>query len=83
MTFRTLALPLAIAVTAGPLSAASAYDRPEIAPEGTATTRYCMRVEAVTGSRLEHVVCWTRSQWADQGVDVDRDWAKEGVRVLD
>jgi len=52
------------------------------APAGTAETRYCMRVEPQTGSRLESVECWTREQWAEGGVDVDKEWAKEGVRVL-
>jgi uncharacterized protein YjhX (UPF0386 family) len=41
-----------------------------------------MRVEAQTGSRIESIECWTRDEWAQGGVDVDHDWAKEGVRVL-
>ena len=41
-----------------------------------------MHIEAITGSRVELVECWTRAEWADQGVDVDKDWAKEGVRVI-
>jgi len=53
-----------------------------MAPQGTPDTRYCMRIEAVTGTRLETVKCWTREEWAEQGVDVDKDWAKEGVAVL-
>jgi hypothetical protein len=42
-----------------------------------------MRIEAITGSRLEEVKCWTRAEWAEQGVDVDHDWAAEGVRVIE
>jgi hypothetical protein len=41
-----------------------------------------MRVEPFTGSRIERIICWTREQWAAQGVDVDKDWPREGVRVL-
>lgn len=52
------------------------------APTGTPGTKYCMKVEAPTGSRAERVMCWTRWEWLDQGVDVDRDWPKEGVTVL-
>ena len=52
------------------------------APPGGPATRYCLRVEPVTGSRIERIECWTREEWAEQGVNVDRDWAKEGVRVL-
>jgi uncharacterized protein YjhX (UPF0386 family) len=41
-----------------------------------------MRIEAMTGSRIEEVRCWTRAEWAEQEVDVDKDWPKEGVRVI-
>jgi len=50
------------------------------APPGTPGTRYCMRVD-VTGNVAQPVECWTRDEWAEQGVDVDRDWAKNGVAV--
>lgn len=56
--------------------------RPATAPPGTPETRYCMRIEAMTGSRIEEVRCWTRAEWAEQDVDVDKDWPKEGVRVI-
>ena len=51
------------------------------APSGTADTRYCMKIET-TGNVVQRVKCWTREQWAEQGVDVDKDWPREGVRVL-
>lgn len=74
-----------LALATGLLASASAYaaEKPMSAPPGTQSTRYCMRVEAITGSRMEPVACWTRAQWEDQGVDIDRDWAKEGVRTID
>ena len=56
--------------------------RPTAAPPGTTETRYCMRIEAITGSRMEQVRCWTRAEWAEQDVDVDQEWPKEGVRVI-
>lgn len=51
-----------IAAAAAPLSAASEVRNVggAAAPPGTAETRYCMRVEAMTGSRIEAVRCWTR-----------------------
>jgi len=52
------------------------------APAGTEQTRYCMRIEAVTGTRIEEIRCWTRAEWAELGVNVDRDWAEEGVRTI-
>ena len=36
----------------------------------------------ITGSRIEQVKCWTRAEWAGNGVDVDEDWAREGVRTI-
>jgi hypothetical protein len=40
-------------------------------------------VEPVTGTLVERVRCWTRAQWAEQGVDVDKEWAREGVTVIE
>ena len=55
---------------------------PPAAPPGDANTIYCMRVEPHTGSRIETVECWTREEWALGDVDVDKDWAENGVKVL-
>jgi hypothetical protein len=74
----SIAAALVLAAAAAPLAAAPG----ERAPAGNADTRYCMKVEAVTGTRLERTECWTREQWAEQGVDVDREWPKEGVRTI-
>jgi hypothetical protein len=53
------------------------------APAAGPEAQYCLRVEAVTGTRLERIQCWTREQWTEMGVDVDKEWAKEGVRVIE
>ena len=68
------ALALTSVATAGTPS-----DSPS--PSDDVATRYCMKVEPLTGSRLETVECWTRAEWAEQGVDVDKDWPKEGVEI--
>ena len=81
MTSARFVVASALIAAGTPLSAAS-EDRPALAPAGTAETRYCMRVEALTGSRIEAVRCWTRAEWAEQGVDVDKDWPREGVRTI-
>jgi hypothetical protein len=52
------------------------------APPAPPEARYCLWVEPQTGSRLESVECWTREEWAEADVDVDKDWAKEGVKVI-
>ena len=53
------------------------------APAAGPDARYCLRVEPVLGTRMERIRCWTRERWAGLGVDVDREWAKEGVRVIE
>jgi hypothetical protein len=55
---------------------------PTPAPPGTPATRYCLRVDPITGSRLETVQCRTRDDWAALEVDVDQEWAENGVRVI-
>jgi len=80
MAHKEWIIALAAIVAASPVSAAKPPT--PTPPAGTPTTRYCMRIEAITGTRIETVECWTRDEWADQGVDVDKDWPKEGVGVI-
>jgi hypothetical protein len=80
---RKLMIAFGLIVAASPVLATSQDQAPiTSAPAGTAETRYCMHIEAITGSRIEKLKCWTREQWAEQGVDLDRDWPKEGVRTI-
>jgi hypothetical protein len=80
---RLKTIVLAIALTASPgLSAAQAPQAPAGAPPGGPQTRYCLHVGPVTGSLVQTVQCWTREQWAQEGVDIDREWAREGVGVI-
>lgn len=64
------------------IAAATPFAAIAQAPAGTTNTRYCMRVEAATGSHVERLRCWTRDKWAEQGVDIDKDWPREGVRTI-
>ena len=83
MAYRKLVIALGMIAAASPVSATSQHpDAATGAPAGTPETRYCMRIEAITSSRIEELKCWTRDEWAQQGVDVDHDWAKEGVRII-
>jgi hypothetical protein len=83
MALKQLATALIMIAAASPVSAAvQDMGQPAPAPAGNPETLYCMHIEAVTGSRLEKVKCWTRAEWADRGVDVDKDWAKEGVTTI-
>jgi hypothetical protein len=75
-------MALATLLLAASLAAPALAQEASGAPAGTPDTRYCMRIEAATGSRLERIRCWTRDEWAAQGVDLDRDWPTEGVRTI-
>jgi len=52
------------------------------APPGTPETRYCLRVDPLIGSRIETIQCKTRDEWAMLGIDVDQEWAENGVRTI-
>ena len=83
MAHRLLAIALIIAGAGAPAVATE----PEAmqmatAPAGGPDAKYCLKVDPLTGSNIERIRCWTREKWADQGVDVDKEWAKEGVRVI-
>lgn len=69
----------AAAIAIGGSTAGAAAQAPSAGPDAL----YCLRIEAITGSRLEQVRCWTRGEWAEQGVDLDKEWPKEGVRVIE
>lgn len=83
MAYKEVILALGLVAVAAPLSASIQDQAPAIgAPEGTPDTKYCMHIEAVTGSRIEKLKCWTREEWAEHDVDLDKDWPKEGVRTI-
>ena len=81
MARKTLLLSLTLLAAATPTLAAR-EPRPQTAPPGGPDTRYCMRIYAITGTLIEQTRCWAREEWTRRGVDVDKDWPKEGVRVL-
>jgi hypothetical protein len=82
MAYRGLAIALAVIAAGSAGATPNVEPRLATAPPGTPETRYCMRIEAITGSRIEEVRCWTRAEWAEQDVDVDQEWPKEGIRVI-
>ena len=79
----TAAFSLIVVAVSPVLAQPAARNEMAGAPAAGPDARYCLRVEPVTGSRVERIRCWTREQWAGLGVDVDREWAKEGVRVIE
>ncbi|HEX8466265.1 MAG TPA: hypothetical protein VF620_00495 [Allosphingosinicella sp.] len=84
MSHTKLALTFILILAASPAPAQpSGRDNMTGAPEAGPNARYCLRVEPVTGTLVERVRCWTREQWVEQGVDIDKEWAKEGVTVIE
>ena len=81
MAPKALLVALSMVAAASPAVANTQPVPANPAPPGTPATRYCMHVE-ITGNLIDPVECWTREEWAEQGVDVDREWAKEGVRTI-
>ena len=82
MAHKALVVAFSMIVATSAVSASQPEPAPPVAPAGTPDTKYCMRVDPLTGSNIETVRCWTREKWAEQGVDVDKEWPKEGVRVI-
>ena len=72
-------LIIAIGSLAASPAAAAAQDLAAPAPVANARGEICLKVAPLTGSMVETVRCWTREDWADQGVDVDKEWAENGV----
>jgi hypothetical protein len=82
MSNKKLAILSSLIVATPPLLAqAPPADPVKAAPAAGPTARYCMRVAPAEGSLVEVLRCWTRDQWSEQGVDVDKAWAREGVSV--
>lgn len=73
---------LIASLMAAPAMASQSTVPAQGAPPAGENARYCLKVEAVTGTRLETIECRTRQEWAEWEVDVDQEWAEEGVRVI-
>jgi len=93
MALKILVVALTMIGAASPLSATTPEPTPRTLPSTEPPgTQYCLRVGPYTGTRLESVQCWSRQEWAEQCayenypwedlcVDVDKEWAKNGVRI--
>lgn len=81
MRYAPLIACLATFAAAAP-SLAQDEPAPTSAPAAAPGALYCLRVEPVTGSRIEAVRCETRVEWSLLGVDLDHEWPREGVRVI-
>jgi hypothetical protein len=82
MAWKELIVALGMIVAVSPVSAALPQPTREAAPTAGPDARYCLRVDPITGSRMETIQCNTRDEWAQLDVDVDKEWADNGVRVI-
>lgn len=83
MSYTSLLATFGLLAAMSPAMAAQSEPMPDqLAPAAGPNAKYCLRIEPITGSRIEQILCETREEWALLGVDVDREWAEEGVRVI-
>ncbi|GAA3901782.1 hypothetical protein GCM10022276_20640 [Sphingomonas limnosediminicola] len=75
-------ITLGIVAASSPLRAQPEVAPASVAPSAPADARYCLRVDPIIGSRMETIQCRTRDDWASLEVDVDQEWADNGVRVI-
>ncbi len=64
---------LSLVLGAAPAAAAESTAK-KTAPQGQ--TKYCIQLEAFTGSRISKTECRTREDWARLGVNVDEALGK-------
>jgi hypothetical protein len=83
MAYKHAIFALSILIPATPLGAQMDQGPGEGAPAAGPDARYCLRVDPVTGSRIETIRCETREGWAQLDVDLDKEWPTEGVKVID
>jgi hypothetical protein len=79
MAFNELIVALSLITSA---SQTAPNPAPSSAPLGTPETRYCLRVDPLIGSRVATIQCMTRDEWAGLEIDVDQEWAENGVRTI-
>ena len=73
MPYITKLALLSLIFTAAPAAAADPAKNQTAAQD---RTKYCIEVEASTGSRINKMECRTKAEWAQLGVDVDQVLAK-------
>ena len=83
MACKTLILALSIVAAASPVAAGETDAPREGAPEASADSKYCLRMEPITGTRIGGIRCETREEWARLELDIDEEWPREGVRIIE
>lgn len=79
MAWKTILL---LSAMASAPAIASQTPAPEGAPPASEGALYCLKMEPITGTRIGSILCWTRQEWADNDIDLDKAWAEDGVEVI-
>lgn len=74
MRHTVIALALGTMLVSTPVLAGNSAEKAEAQKTGAVDkTKYCIKLDDMTGSRLSRQECLTRKQWAAQGVDIDEE----------
>lgn len=86
MAWKHILLASFLVAGAVPIAASQAQNSGDAvtagAPEAPEGALYCLKMEPITGTRIGSILCWTRQEWADNEVDLDKAWAEDGVEVI-
>jgi hypothetical protein len=75
-------IALSLIAAASPVSAGQPESTGQGAPAASADSRYCLRMEPITGTRIGGIRCETREEWARLELDIDKEWPREGVKII-
>ena len=79
MTYKDLIVPLSMMAAALPLHPAATQPG---APSGGPQTRYCLRVDPIQEAASRQFSAERARNGPTLEVDVDQEWADNGVRVI-
>ena len=86
MAWKRILFASFIAAAAVPVSASQTMESDDVpatrAPDAPPGALYCLKMEPITGTRIGSVLCWTREQWAENDIDLDKAWAEDGIEVI-
>ena len=83
MARKTLIVAFGLIAAASPVAAQPPAAPLEGVPEASADSRYCLRMEPITGTRIGGIRCETREEWARMQLNLDEEWPREGVRIIE
>ena len=83
MAHKIIIAGLGMVVATTPSFAFQGDSQLDKAPAAAAGALYCLHIEPITGTRIEMLMCKTRDEWSALELDVDKEWADNGFKVID